>query len=247
MKKKIMMLVLCLSVGAFAVGCSNNDTESNSGSTASTAGTSSASSEEEIPIVDEDLPVSECVTLGDYKGITLDKEIQQVTDEDVENSISSALMATVDDPEATVQEGDTVDIAFVGKVDGEEFEGGSSDSYNLTIGSNTFIDGFEDGVIGMKQDETKDLNLTFPEDYTEELAGKDVVFTVTVNAISRPQELTEAWVQENTDYTTIDEYRQAQREQLEASNEFSAENTLESTALQAVLNNAEIKQTEGSV
>ena len=80
MKKKIMMLVLCLSVGAFAVGCSNNDTESNSGSTASTAGTSSASSEEEIPIVDEDLPVSECVTLGDYKGITLDKEIQQVTD-----------------------------------------------------------------------------------------------------------------------------------------------------------------------
>ena len=242
MKKKIMMLVLCLSVGAFAVGCSNNDTESNSGSTASTAGTSSASSEEEIPIVDEDLPVSECVTLGDYKGITLDKEIQQVTDEDVENSISSNLMATVDDPEATVQEGDTVDIAFVGKVDGEEFEGGSSDSYNLTIGSNTFIDGFEDGVIGMKQDETKDLNLTFPEDYTEELAGKDVVFTVTVNAISRPQELTEAWVQENTDYTTIDEYRQAQREQLEASNEFSAENTLESTALQAVLNNAEIKQ-----
>ena len=187
MKKKIMMLVLCLSVGAFAVGCSNNDTESNSGSTASTAGTSSASSEEEIPIVDEDLPVSECVTLGDYKGITLDKEIQQVTDEDVENSISSNLMATVDDPEATVQEGDTVDIAFVGKVDGEEFEGGSSDSYNLTIGSNTFIDGFEDGVIGMKQDETKDLNLTFPEDYTEELAGKDVVFTVTVNAISRPQ------------------------------------------------------------
>ena len=112
----------------------------------------------------------------------------------------------------------------------------------MTIGPNTFIDGFEDGVIGMKQDETKDLNLTFPEDYTEELAGKDVVFTVTVNAISRPQELTEAWVQENTDYTTIDEYRQAQREQLEASNEFSAENTLESTALQAVLNNAEIKQ-----
>ena len=87
-------------------------------------------------------------------------------------------MATVDDPEATVQEGDTVDIAFVGKVDGEEFEGGSSDSYNLTIGSNTFIDGFEDGLIGHKKGETVSLDLTFPEDYSPnpDLAGQAVVF-----------------------------------------------------------------------
>ena len=95
----------------------------------------------------------------------------------------------------------------------------------------------------MKQDETKDLNLKFPEDYrATDVAGKDVVFTVTINAIMRPQELTDEWVQENTDYSNIDEYRQAQREQMEASNELSAENDLDSEALQAILDNAEIKQ-----
>ncbi len=93
-----------------------------------------------------------------------------------------------DDPDATVQKGDTADIAYVGKVDGKEFDGGSSDSYNLVIGSGTFIDGFEDGVIGMKTGETKDLNLKFPDSYqSTDLAGKDVVFTVTVNAFTRPQ------------------------------------------------------------
>lgn len=79
------------------------------------------------------------------------------------------------------KKGDTADIAYVGKVDGKEFDGGSSDSYNLVIGSGTFIDGFEDGVIGMKTGETKDLNLKFPDSYqSTDLAGKDVVFTVTV-------------------------------------------------------------------
>lgn len=246
MKKKIMMLVLCISIGALAAGCSNkkSDSSSASNSTSSSDSTSSVSqtSEDDIPVVEEDLDVSECVTLGDYKGITLEKKIQQVTEEDIDNSIAQSLMATVTDPEATVQEGDTVDIAYVGKIDGEEFDGGSSDSYNLSIGSGTFIDGFEDGVIGMKQDETKDLNLKFPDDYgASEVAGKDVVFTVTVNAISRPQELTDAWVQENTDYSTVDEYRQTQKEQLEASNEFAAENTLKSsTAIDAVFANSTI-------
>lgn len=241
------MLVLCISIGALVAGCSNKKSDSSSASNSASVSDSSASvsqsSDDDIPVVDEDLDVSECVTLGDYKGITLEKKIQEVTEEDIDNSIAQSLMATVTDPEATVQEGDTVDIAYVGKIDGKEFDGGSSDSYNLSIGSNTFIDGFEDGVIGMKQDETKDLNLKFPDDYgASEVAGKDVVFTVTVNAISRPQELTDAWVQENTDYSTIDEYRQSQKEQLEASNEFAAENTLKSTVLETVCNNATITQ-----
>lgn len=245
MKKKIMMLILCVSVGAFAAGCSNTDNgeTASSGNSSASASASSSQAEEEIPIVDEDLPVSECVTLGDYKGITLEKRIRQVTDEDVEESISSALLAAVTDPDATVVEGDTVDIAFVGKIDGEEFDGGSSDSSTLVVGQGGYIEGFEDGLVGMKQDETKDLNLKFPDDYrATDLAGKDVVFTVTINAIMRPQELTEAWVQENTDYSTIDEYRQAQRDQMEAANELSAENDLNSTVLQTVLDNSEISQ-----
>lgn len=251
MKKKLIMLALCISIGALAAGCSNkksdgvsgSSTSSTASSSADTADSSSQSADDDIPIVDKDLDVTECVTLGDYKGITLEKKIQQVTEEDIDNSISQALMTTVTDPDAAVQEGDTVDIAYVGKIDGKEFDGGSSDSYSLSIGSDTFIDGFEDGIIGMKQDETKDLNLKFPDDYpSSDVAGKDVVFTVTVNAISRPQELTDAWVQENTDYSTVDEYRQSQKEQLEASNEFSAENTLKSSVLETVCSNATISQ-----
>lgn len=247
MKKKILMLVLCISIGALAAGCSNkkSDNPSSASAESSVSGSDSASSsaDTDIPVVDKDLALDECVTLGDYKGITLDKKIQQVTEEDIDQSISQALLATVTDPNATVQEGDTVDIAYVGKIDGKEFEGGSTDSADLTIGSDTYIDGFEDGVIGMKQDETKDLNLKFPDDYmASDLAGKDVVFTVTVNAITRPQELTDAWVQENTDYSTVDEYRQTQKEQLEAANEFSAENMLKSAALEAARSCADITQ-----
>ena len=92
-----------------------------------------------------------------------------------------------------VESGDIVNIDYVGKVDGQEFNGGSATGYHLTIGSGTFIDGFEDGLIGKNVGETVDLNLKFPDNYTNntDLAGKDVVFTVTVNSISRVPELTD--------------------------------------------------------
>lgn len=241
---------MCLSLGtAMISGCGKEDTTSQT-SKASSVDAASAESqetsesdlEEEIPVVDTDPAIDECVTLGEYKGLTLEEKIQQVTDEEIENSLYDALLETVDDPEATAQIGDTVDIAYVGKVDGQEFEGGSSDSYNLELGSHTFIDGFEDGVVGMKQDETKDLQLKFPDNYTEELAGKDVVFTVTVNAISRPVELTDEWVKENTEYSNVEEYRSSQREALEAANLASAETDLQSLVLQTVVEGAVVNQ-----
>lgn len=247
MKRKIVVFMMCLSLGtAMLSGCGKEDAASKADSASLVSGESHTSSEsdseEEIPVVDAELPVDECVTLGEYKGLTLDEEIVQVTDEDIENALQNVLMETVDDPEATAQIGDIVDIAFVGKLDGEEFEGGSSDSYSLELGSNTFIDGFEEGVVGMKQDETKDLQLTFPENYTEELAGKDVVFTVTVNAISRPAELTDAWVQENTEYASVEEFRASKREELEAANLASAESDLQTLALQTVVEGATVSQ-----
>ena len=258
MKKKWMTAVLLLSVGAFAVcGCGKNtdktDTDSKTESASVTSSESSSSvagytSPEEIdgaPVVEEEVPVSECVTLGEYKGITLEKKVEKVTDEQVEQAMLDDATITIEDPEEPVKEGDTVDIAYVGKIDGKEFEGGSSDSYNLTIGSDTFIDGFEDGVIGMKTDETKNLNLKFPDNYgNADLAGKDVVFTVTVNAITRPAggeegwEFTDEWVQKNTDCSTVEEFRTEKRDQLTAANEKTAESDLESTALETVVRNS---------
>lgn len=149
---------------------------------------SSDSGTAEIPVTDEDLPVDECFQLGTYKGLKLTKNNYIVTDEMVDDYIaSSSEVEEVTSPGAAVQDGDTVNIAYEGEIDGESFEGGTETSYDLVIGSDSFIDGFEDGIIGMKKGETKDLNLRFPDDYQmTEYAGKDVIFHVTVNKISRP-------------------------------------------------------------
>ena len=262
MKRKVVAMLLLVTLGAVSVsGCGKNDTTSSSSvsgassisasSTSDISGTSSDSTASEeyaspsdvdgIPVVDEEVDPAECVTLGDYKKLTLEKKVEQVTDDDVQTAIMAETAVTMDDPDATVQKGDTADIAYVGKVDGKEFDGGSSDSYNLVIGSGTFIDGFEDGVIGMKTGETKDLNLKFPDSYqSTDLAGKDVVFTVTVNAFTRPAEnidgweLDDAWVAKNTDYSTVEEYRAGKRAELEAANETTAENNLQNDAMQQV-------------
>lgn len=260
MKRKVVAMLLLMTLGAASVsGCGKNDTASSSSassasstSASSTSDASSTSSDstaseeytspsdvDGIPVVDEDVDPAECVTLGDYKNMTMEKKVEQVTDDDVQNAILSETSVTMEDPDATVQEGDTADIAYVGELDGEEFDGGSSDSYNLVIGSGTFIDGFEDGVIGMKTGETKDLNLKFPDNYqSTDLAGKDVVFTVTVNAFTRPAEnidgweLNDEWVAANTDYSTVDDYYAGKRAELEAANETTAENNLQDDAMQ---------------
>ena len=265
MKRKAAVMLLLMTLGAASVsGCGKNNTTSSSSvssasstsassaSDASSAGSTSSNSTasedyvspsdvDGIPVVDEDADPAECVTLGDYKNLTLEKKVEQVTDDDVQNAILSETSVTMEDPDATVQEGDTADIAYVGKIDGEEFDGGSSDSYNLVIGSGTFIDGFEDGVVGMKTGETKDLNLKFPDNYqSTDLAGKDVVFTVTVNAFTRPAEnidgweLDDEWVAANTDYSTVDDYYAGKRAELEAANETTAENNLQDDAMQRV-------------
>ena len=136
----------------------------------------------------------------------------------------------VTDENATVQDGDVANIAYVGEKDGVAFDGGTSDSYDLEIGSGTFIDGFEDGVIGMKKGETKDLNLKFPDDYTsEELAGQEVVFHVTVNSIQRPKELTDQ---------DLEEARKGLAEEYEA----EANSVMHSEAWQMIKDASEIKQ-----
>ncbi|MCD8104108.1 MAG: trigger factor [Lachnospiraceae bacterium] len=161
------------------------------------------------------------VVLGEYKGIVVQmEELAEVTDEDVlaeaEDLISySDAVEWV--TEGTVQDGDTVDITYVGTMDGEEFDGGSGD-YELEIGSGSFIDGFEEGLIGVEVGETVDLDLTFPEDYYyTDLAGQDVVFTVTVNSLMSVPELTDDVVNTATsgEYTDVDSYLEYIRSYLE--------------------------------
>ena len=171
---------------------------------------------------------SEYVILGDYKGLTVEVDPVEVTDEQVMDQIASETKQTF--TEGTVESGDIVNIDYVGKMDGEEFDGGSAEGYDLEIGSCTFIDGFEDGVIGMRVGETKDLNLKFPKDYhSEDLAGKDVVFTVTVNYISRIPALTD------------EVYQKMTREELEYQAKESQKSDVQQKLLQTAYENATIK------
>ena len=153
------------------------------------------------------------VTLSEYKGIEV---VTYVTDDEVEEEITSIITTSDYEQikEGEVKTGDTVNIDFVGKKDGVEFDGGSSEAFDLTIGSGNFIEGFEDGLIGKSVGETVDLDLTFPEGYTsEDLAGQAVVFTVTINYIRGEQivkEFTDEFVEEYSEgeYTTTASYRE---------------------------------------
>ena len=158
-----------------------------------------------------DYDLDEYVTLGEFPKVEIDMDkVQEKIDEaitDIAKEYAENLK------EGTVEDGDTANIDYVGKIDGEEFEGGSAKGTDLEIGSGEFIDGFEEGLIGKKIGETVDLNLVFPENYAEELAGKNVVFTVTINSVKSrtTPALTDKMVEEKTEYTTVSEFLENKR------------------------------------
>ena len=168
------------------------------------------------------------VTLGQYKGLTAAKPAADVSDEDVAKELESvrkrnARMLDIDDRAA--QMGDTANIDFDGYLNGEPFEGGKAEGYALELGSNSFVPGFEEQVAGMKIGEEKEINITFPEDYTPELAGKDVVFKVKLNGITTPElpELDDEFAKDVSEFDTLEEYKNSIRENLKSSREKRAE------------------------
>ena len=183
-----------------------------------------------------------------YKGVEIEEveKPEEITEEDVEASLQTTLESNATVKEITdraVEEGDTVDINFEGRVDGELFDGGSADNYSLVIGSGSFIDGFEDSIIGHKAGETFDWHGQFPEEYTEELAGKDCVFTITVNAITVEEvpELNDEFVQSVSETaTTVDEYREELKVQLEETAQEEYDYTVKSAAWMQVLENTQV-------
>ena len=196
-----------------------------------------------------DVDIDSLVKLGDYKGITLDLKKTEVTDADVEDSLKSAYSQNPNMKEVTdraIESGDTANIDFVGKYADtkEEFQGGAGQGYDLVIGSGSFIDGFEDGLIGVKKGETVDLNLTFPEDYgAADLAGKDVIFTVTVNSIKvADTEPSDEWVKGLglEDVENMDQFRAHLRAELEADADTQYNEDLKNAAVEMVADNATV-------
>lgn len=184
------------------------------------------------------------VTLGEYKGHTLDKVPYEVHEHEIDDYIEQMILYTAPVVEITdraVAEGDTVVIDYRGLLDGEAFEGGTAEGASLTIGSGQFIPGFEEGLVGVMPGESVDIPLTFPEEYhAEELAGQAVVFEVTVHYIKGEKiipEFDDAWVAENSLYTTTEEYRAGLRASMEQELRYDAEQSQLSTLLDRIIEN----------
>ena len=184
-------------------------------------------------------------TITSYKGVEVDKiDKPEVSDDDVDAQIQSTMIEHIADitEQRAAKEGDKAIIDFVGKKDGEAFQGGTSSNYALELGSNTFIDGFEDGIIGHTPGETFDLNLTFPENYqSTDLAGQEVVFTVTLNGFL--PELSDDIVKILADKSeTVEEYKKEVKNDLQATKDESYESSLKEAAWNAILDNTEVKE-----
>ena len=217
--------------------------ETETGSEAASEGESESETETEIEEVSlTDMPeytALDYVTLGEYKGLTVTQEPIEITDEEIQEVIDSETMETL--TEGTVEEGDIVNIDYEGTLDGEAFDGGSAEGYDLEIGSGTFIDGFEDGLTGLEIGSETDLNLTFPEDYqSEDLAGKDVVFHVIINSVQRVPELTDEVAAEVADGKTVEEYKESVRQELMDTETLTQEQNAKYDLIDQVYDNATI-------
>lgn len=185
------------------------------------------------------------VKLGEYKGIKVAKVDYTVTDEDVDKDIESvrarnARLVSIDD--RAVQTGDTAVIDFEGFVDGVAFEGGKGENYELEIGSNTFIPGFEDQLIGANIDDLVDVNVTFPEEYhAEELKGKPALFKVKVNEIKVRElpELDDDFASEVSEFETLAEYKADVKAKLEEKAKEKAEAEIQNAVVDKAIENAE--------
>ena len=196
----------------------------------------------------EGLNFEEYVKLAEYKGLERSEIKVSVSDEEVQTQIESNLESTAETVEKTegkVKEGDTANIDYEGKKDGVAFDGGTAEGYDLEIGSGTFIEGFEEGLIGKEIGGTYDLNLTFPEDYSsEELAGQDVVFTVKINSVKaqKAPEYTVEWVKENSDVDTKKDYEALVKDQLTEEKEETAKNNIMAELWNQVVEGSTITQ-----
>lgn len=220
MKKRIIAFVLGISMMATMTGCGNGEISNDK------------------------------ITVKQYKGLEIEvPEAMEVTDEQVEQSIQSTLEAmfgeTKEVTDRPVQTGDTVTMDYLGKVDGVAFEGGEAKGANLKIGSGQFIPGFEDKLIGHSIGETFDIDVTFPDGYSEELSGKAAVFTITLHAIEEliVPELTEDLLPELSETAkTMDEYKAEVKADLEKSNAESLKSQKEQLIWAALIENCVVEK-----
>lgn len=191
------------------------------------------------------------VKLGDYKELHVEKEAVEVTDEAVEEQVQGlrsrhAKMVEAEES-AVIEKGDFAIIDFAGTVDGEPFSGGEGKGYPLEVGSNSFIPGFEDQLVGLKKGDSTDVDVTFPEEYfVKELAGKQAIFKVNVQDVKRKElpELTDEYVAANSDCKTVEELRASYKERMQKAAENNAQIAYEKALIDLAVANAEFEVPE---
>lgn len=246
MKKKVylMILTICIAFAGTACGTKEKAAEETKISEEKTEEKEDTKKSGEGTRLVSVKDIGKYITIGQYKGLSLEKVVETITDAEVEGSISQDLAMTKEEvKDGVVEEGDTVVVNYVGTENGKEFNGGSAENQEITIGSGGYIPGFEDGILGMKKGETKDVPLTFPEDYIEpSMAGKDVVFKITLQSFKRAPELNDDWVAKNTDFKTVEEYKEDKKKLLQKSAEQMAESILYQNAWNQVYEASEVKE-----
>ena len=184
------------------------------------------------------------VTLGEYKGIKVEKAVVEVTEEDIEAELKkvqdqNSRMVTIED--RAVEDGDTVNIDYAGSIDGVAFDGGTAVGQPLVIGSHTFIDNFEEQIIGHNIGDEFDVNVTFPEEYhAADLAGKPAVFHVKVNSISKKElpEINDEFAQDVSEFDTLDAYKEDIKAKLVEKKEAEAKAAKEDKVVETIVENA---------
>lgn len=228
MKKRIYLAAIALGIGMLlSAGCGDGGKDTN-GSSAFF-----------------DYDVNDYVTLGDYKGLAVQYPVPTVTEDDIQIAIEDLLDEKTDYIEVTdrgAENGDYLNIDFTGTIDGKEFDGGSAEDYELTLGNEEMLVEFDQNLVGKKAGETAAFKVVFSEDYDEELAGQEAEFQVTVNTVSEinQPEYNDAFVAEATEYKTTAEYEEALRGELIASAQAEAAESAGTDALQLAVDNATI-------
>ena len=265
MKKNRLILTAAVAVSVMALaacGSSNKTPEAtNAAAEATEASASDTATASQLSADDPEIQALEAtevpelpkfsdmgtVKLCDLSSITVETSPKLTVDEDMVNSQIDYLRKNyLTETEDAAKEGDTVNIDFVGKMNGEAFDGGSGTGYDLVLGSGSFIDGFEDQLIGAKKGEKLEVNVTFPESYPNnpDLAGKPAVFDVTVNKVSTMPELTDQWVKEHAEdmgskASDVASFRVEQQALLQAQVDYQYNNTIQQDALQQIVDTSE--------
>ncbi len=247
MKKKIA-LIMMLAAALSMAGCGSKEQTDTAETQEESTDSESAVTYEAV--LYEDL-TSKLVSLGEYKGLHADKTVAEVTDEDVQSEIDSIRKenAELQDKAEPAETGDVVTIDFTGYIDGETSDSLKGEDTAVEIGSRTMLEDFEDQLIGVTTGEDTRISFTFPEDYNQEVAGKDVQFDIHVDNVQSYDlpELTDDYVKENTDYDSVEDMQTSIREELEQTTQSDAEDNWQYDLISQVMDGSEFEIEDGDV